>query len=162
MKLRKRQFTKVALGIVLVICSALLAVFVRNALEAAKPENALPQLTVYYNGTENNLRLPAAHIYRDAFSWRFLFWQRQGGGKDLEVWREIIPVDLLASTPLALGFDMQPQAVKVAIAYDEGAFQDIGGQLSVPNMAGTYVYRVDANFGKDRDVCYYVRIKVPW
>ncbi len=162
MSLRKQQISKVALGVVLIVVSILIAIVILNAISAQYPENALPQLSVYYSGTENNLQLPLSHVQRDTYSWQFLFWNRQGGGQDLEIWREIIPAELQGNTQLALGFDISPQEVHVTLSSNEGPFEEMSGNLLVPNVVGTYVYCIDANFGEGKDVRYYVRIKVPW
>lgn len=162
MKLRKQIATRIALGLALLLVAALVTIFINNALAQREPENSLPTMDVYYN-VEKGDRLPEDHIRRDRYTWQFLFWTREGGGLDLEVWRNIRPGLVQSGSPLELVFSVPPDSYDVSIMTGEGGnFIELGGTLTTPSEAGTYTYRVEAVWSENRRVEYYFRIEVPW
>jgi hypothetical protein len=162
MELRKQQAVKIVAGALLVLLAALVTVFIRDTLNLRSPENSLPGLQVYHRGLDEGEPLPAEHVRRDRYTWRFLFFTPvKGGGLDLEVWSEIKPAPVDPNTPLDLVFSFPPDSVDVSIAAGYSPFVGISGELKAPSNPGIYTYRVDAGWGANRAVQYYFKIRIP-
>ena len=172
MKLRRVQLMRLLLGIAMIALAAFFAAVIRNALAQQEPQNALPSLTVIYSTAEDRILLPADVVRRDKYQWRFMFWRREGGGKDLEIWREI-PAGAWVppNSSLELQFSYPPKSVQVYLKDGEGDFALCEGELKAPSTPSSdqreekegagYVLRVDANWGEGRNITYYVKIRVP-
>ena len=175
MKLRRQQITRALLGLVLVVAAAFCAAVIRNALAQRDPLNALPIMTVVYSTSEDSIPLPADIVRRDKYDWRFMFWNRSGGGKDLEIWQEIqVSSWVAANSSLAMRFSMEPKDVQVEVLVtgEDGQSSfieypadlvapDNPAQLIAPGNPGDYVLKVNANWGKGRDITYYAKVSVP-
>lgn len=164
MKLRRQQFLRVLLGLALMVAAGFMAAVIRNGLAQRNPQNALPSLQVIYSTSEDTIRLPVDVVRMDKYDWRFMFWQRSGGGKDLEAWREIeagawVP----PNSAIHLQFTYQPKSVRVFIKAEESDFVELSGPLLAPgpSVDTEYTLRVEANWGTGRDITYYVKIRVP-
>lgn len=161
MKLRRRVWIRVAVGLACLVLAAFAASFIQNALAQLRPENALPTMDVYYDVDKGD-RLPVDHVRRDRFTWQFMFWVRSGGGLDLELWREIVPGYVQAGSNLELRFSIPAREVRVSRKDGEGEFVELAGQLTAPAESGEYTYKVEASWGTFKTVTYYFRIQVPW
>lgn len=159
MKLRKRMLLKIVAGVLLVALSAFIAVAIRDALAYQAPENSLPGMDVVFGDSDD--KLPSVYIRRDKFIWRFLYGTREGGGLDLEIWREIESGWVPPESPLTLVFTYTPRQVRVSVAVPEREFYEVVGPLVAPSTPGQYIYKVEASWGQDKYVTYYFRIRVP-
>lgn len=166
MKLRSQQIIRVVAFVLLIVLAAFGSYIILNALSFVQsfesPVNALPSMDVYYRGIEDGARLPTEYIRMDKYDWRFLFWQREGGGKDLEAWREIpnggwIP----PNADIDLFFSAEPKSVRTYIMAGESEFIEMGDDIIGPDVPGTYVLRVEGNWGAGKNATYYVKIRVP-
>lgn len=164
MKLRRLQLQRALVCLAFVVLAAFFAAVIRNGLAQRNPQNALPSLSATYSTSEDTIRLPVDVVRMDKYDWRFMFWQKSGGGKDLEVWREIeagawVP----PNSAINLKFTFQPQYTRIFIKAEESEFVELSGALIAPGPAvdTEYTLRVEANWGKGRDITYYVKIRVP-
>ena len=163
MKLRKQQLQRIAFGVALWVVVLFVAMVIQNGLAQQNPENALPTMSVYYHGRDGGAGgLPAEHIRRDSYEWRFLFWNKAWSGVDLEVWSEISPAPVQPNSALELGFSFEPKNVRVSMKTGGSDFVELGGALTAPDKVGTYTYKVDATWGNGKNVTYYFRIRIPW
>lgn len=166
MKLRSKQIKRVLLLILLIVLAAAVSAVILNGLSYMQslnePLHALPSMDVYYKGIEDGARLPAEYIRMDKFDWRFMFWKRSGGGKDLEAWREIENGGWIPPyADIDLAFSFKPQSVRTYIMAGESEFVEMPMDLTGPSVPGTYTLRVEANWGEGRDITYYVKVRVP-
>lgn len=175
MKLRRQQIMRMLLGLVLVVAAAFCAAVIRNALAQRDPQNALPVMTIIYTTSEDSIPLPADIVRRDKYDWRFMFWTRSGGGKDLNVWQEIKVSSWVApNSSLEMRFSFEPKdvQVKVLVIGEDGqsTFMDYPAdlvspdnpaQIIAPGNPGDYVLQVNANWGNGRDITYYAKVSVP-
>lgn len=159
---RKQILLRVLAGIVLILLAGFITVFIRDVLAYNYPESTLPTMDVYYKGLENGERLPAMHIRRDRYTWRFLVGTQKWENADIEVWREIEPAWVAPNADLDIVFSFPEEEMTVSMASgDSGVFVEIGGQLKAPEAAGVYTYRVQGGWGNYQTVQFYFRIRVP-
>lgn len=172
MKLRKQQLLRVVAFAMLIVLAAFSAAVINSGLSyiqaASEPLNSLPSMDVYYMGLEAGVRLPAEFIRLDKYDWRFMFWTRSGGGKDLEIWREIKEDGWIPpNTPIDFSFSFKPKSVRTFILAGElvegvNEFEEIpSDNLIGPDVPGIYTIRVEANWGAGKDVAYYIKVQVP-
>lgn len=162
LKLPKQLLVRIATGAVLILLAAFVTIFVRDSLNMRNPENALPDIYVYYKGKEAGVIFPAEHVERYEYTWRFLFWQPvSGGALDLESWRGIKPGLVDPASDIDIEFSFPPKEMKVYMATSESPFVEMPRDLYAPDYPATYTYKVEATWGNDRVVKYYFRIRIP-
>lgn len=159
MKLQKHTVVKALIGLGLVVLAAMLSIAIRDALAFGNPESSLPAMDVVFGDSDD--KLPSIYIRRDKYIWNYLYGPREGGGEDLEVWREIESGWVPPNAPLSLEFTYKTKDVSVSVATPYSTFRPLQGSLFAPEEPGEYIYKVDAGFGKNKVVTYYFRIRVP-
>lgn len=161
MKLRKQVLLKILTGLVLLAVAVVVTVVIRDSLASRNPQNAIPDIDVYYKGIEDGARLPAMHIAVGNYTWRFLFKYVSGtiGGDD--AWQQLEPGWVGQRSPIDFVFSFPPESYTVSILREDGSFEQIEGELRAPSAKGSYVYRVDANWSGGRTVTYFFYISVP-
>ena len=167
MKLRSQQLLRVLAFVLLICLSAFIATVIFNGLTFLRsktdPLSSLPSMDVYYKGLAEGTRLPREYILLDQYDWRFLFWNRTGGGKDLEPWREIPSGGWIPpTTPIDFNFSIHPKSIRVYVKTGDQDFVEIPNQNIIgPSYSAIYTFRIDANWGQGRDVSYFVKMEVP-
>ncbi|MDL2293117.1 hypothetical protein LJC60_00635 [Ruminococcaceae bacterium OttesenSCG-928-D13] len=165
MKLRKQQVLKVVTGIVLVLMASFVTIFVRDSLNMRNPENALPNMTIYFDSNGKRVAMPYIHSSRRNYTWQFSLWEPVSKADfDLEPWRELYPGQVNPGSKLELEFSFKPKAVAIYAAAGESSYMEVGDStvLYAPTSKGNYAYKVVATWGANRTVTYYFRIDVPW
>lgn len=161
MKLEKRLLRKIALGLVLVFAAGLFSLVIKDSLAMQAPENALPEMLVYFNDVETGVRLHPKHILRESYSWRFLWKTVVGSDPNPDSLKNLEPAWVPAGAPLIVEFSFRNSEMQVSMAKDGGEFIDVGGKLSAPMTPGTYTYKVWAGWGLRGSVLYYFKVQVP-
>lgn len=161
MRIEKRLVQRVLIGLLLVAMAGGISLVIKDAIAARTPENAIPEMTVYYNDVETGVRLPAKHVYRDSYSWRFLWWKVEGANNSLMDIDDLEPAWVPGGAPLLLEFSFRNSEIQVSMAKEGEDFKELGGNLSAPRTPGIYTYRVWAGWGLRGSVLYYFKIQVP-
>lgn len=168
MNQRKRNVAKAVVAVALLLAAGFLTMVLRDLLSMRNPENVLPKMEVWHTARQQRERLGDHYTLRDAYTWQFLFGGPvAGGGLDLEAWREIQPADVEPNTRLELTFSFGPKWARVYMTEgNSGLFVEqspSGGTYTypAPSEQGVYTYRVEANFGTNKDVVYYFRVNIP-
>lgn len=157
MKLRKQWVVKLLAGLLLVVMAGAVANVIRDTLALRNPESALPVIDIEYNGKP----LPPQHYMMDAYSWRFLFTQRNWEEPDRAAVNKLEPAPVLPGAPLKIDFSFPCKVLKVSRSYgDRNEFEEISGDLQTPFTGGTYTYRIEAEWGNRGLVSYYIKVRV--
>ncbi len=157
MKLRKRWLAKLMAGIMLVVLAGGMAYIIRDMLAMQNPESALPVISVEYNGKP----LPPQHYMMDSYSWRFLLRTTEWAQPDRTAVNKLEPAPVLPGAPLEISFSFPCKSMVVSRSYgDRNEFEELSGALQTPFTGGTYLYRVEAQWGARGSVLYYIKVRV--
>lgn len=160
MKMPKIFFRKVIVGAVLIALSAAVTMALKEALDTQNPESALPILTVTCNGTPlntgtNNSALIGTEpqsLLRAGYEWSFFTTIERRTPPVTAEDLPLQPTTISAGVPISLTFTKEPSRVQVWRA--EGLhgqdFLELSSadpcNFSAPSTAGTYIYRVRAEW----------------
>lgn len=170
MKLPKLFLKKLLLGIILITAAALASLALKDIVDSQNPEASLPILeinNVYTSPLISGDGSSEKALVRANYSWRFITGIKEGlglGPSDLAM----LPVTVLPSTPLLFHFSRNPEQVTVSratgtypseadfIRYEGNA---LAGDIFTPAEAGSYVYRIEAQFDRG-SILYYLLLRV--
>lgn len=158
MKLRKQIFRKAVLGIVLFAAAIVATIVLKSVLMAGNPEYALPIVRVECNGEG----LPSENQMMESYSWRFLTITKSGQLHPPDAWQQIPAAWEPPNAPLSISFSFDSKDLKISRTDADGTtFTEVGGDLRTPFNPGTYTYRIDASWGKEKSLVYYFKVRVP-
>lgn len=168
MIINKNIIKKLFIGVVLFVLAGIATVAIRDVLARKNPEAALPEFKVFYSKypvqadtAQADIRytqLPVENTALGAFTWRFLFENVHGGQPD--TWKELKAGWVNPGTAMKMEFSRQPQTIKAFRAYGTGGFEPLDGSWQLPNMPGTYTYRVEASWGTRGNIVVYFKVQV--
>lgn len=157
MNIRKQLVLRVVAGAVLIILAAGVSYTVRQLLASRHPESALPTIHVVYNNTD----LPTEHYMMSSYSWRFLT-RTIDWATEPNAFQHMEAAPVLPSVPLDISFFYPCKTLKISrTGAGNKEFQEIAmDNLRTPSTAGEYVYKVEAGWGKDGSILYYIKVRV--
>lgn len=160
MKMPKIFVRKVIIGAVLIALSAVITMMIKEALDTQNPESSLPILTVTCNGTplttEANNGAPANNepvsLLRAGYEWSFFTTIERRTPPVTAEDLPLTPTTISAGVPISLTFSRDPAKVQVWRAEGQHGqdFLELSSgdpcNFSAPTVAGTYIYRVRAEW----------------
>lgn len=157
MTLRKRFIVKLLGAIAILLVAALFTTIIYGYLAQQNPTDAIPELTVVYDGTP----LSQDVIMISSYDWWFFYTTKSEVLQQPDSWMELSPIPVLGGRPLLLDFAKPPGDIKISRA-EEGSrsFVEISGSLSTPTTPGIYTYRVEAWWGYMGSAQFYFSIRV--
>lgn len=157
MKLRKQFITKILMGVALLLVAALLTMVIYGAMALQSPTNAIPEMTVVYDGTPLSPDISMISSY----DWWFFFTTKSEVLQQADSWMDLTPVPVLPGMPLSVEFSKDYNELKISRA-DEGSrtFIEVGGELRTPAQPGEYTYRVEAWWGYMGSAQFYFKLRV--
>lgn len=148
MKLKYRKIFTVLLAAVLIAAAGFAALYIKDKIDSRNPEYALPLVTVNAEGTD-------VPVTTAGFEWRFLFNGsiRREAPDIFET--SFPPAELLGGEELEIEYSVKPLSVKVqrTDSYSYSFFET--DSLTVPSGRGGYIYRLDIEYPRGSEICYF-------
>ncbi len=154
---------KIFVATILILLSAVLTIFIKEALDTRDPESALPIITI----TQDGIPLLEQNVYRAGYDWSFFTtverWQAPSlVPEDLP----IIPQEILPGAKFEISFSSTP--TEIAIWRATGRYStDFSvietqneGNFIAPLTTGEYLYRVEASWGTRGSIQYFFALSV--
>ena len=162
---RLQAIRKLAIGAVALALAICITIFIRENMDVKDPEQALPTITITLNDTAN---LAPEMIFRAGYEWNFLTTTAKNtppySSQDLQ--EHTPPVNVLARTYMEIDFSLEPKNLVISRS-EEGSSDsfldlvDVGdGPIIAPATPGTYMYRIQADFGWRGSIVYFFRVRV--
>lgn len=157
MNIRKQWVLRIIAGALLIILAGGVSYTVRQLLASRHPEAALPTIHVVYNNTD----LPHEHYMMSSYSWRFLT-QTLEWADEPDAYQRMAAAPVLPNIPLDVNFSTPCKTLKISrTGADNQDFQEIvADSLHTPAAPGEYTYRVEAGWGRNGAVLYYIKVRV--
>ncbi len=162
---KKQIIRKLALGTVLLAVAIVITVFIRENMNVQEPEMALPTFTVTMNGST---ALARGSVFRAGYEWNFFTTTAKHtppySPQDLT--QVTPPVQMMPRTYLDLDFSIKPKSLVISRADDKNFenfmdLVDVGmGPIITPAEAGSYRYRIQADFGWRGSIIYFFTVQI--
>lgn len=160
MKMPVRIAKKIILGIILISFAAGISVFLKESLDTLDPESSLPILTVTQNGQ------PVTDVYRAGYQWSFFATVERRTPQVSEADLPLVPVPVAPLADIRLDFSAKPSTLKVyrASHRPSAEYLEIASEnpaaFPAPGTAGTYIYKIFAEWGDRGHIQYYFSVYV--
>ena len=166
MKSPKIIIKKILIGSLLVFCSAILSLVIKDVIDSTNPQTSLPTLTVssaYISpiiSDEDASPLIKTSLVRANYSWRFITGKREGPSIDL-AGCALEPETFQENSPIIMEFSIEPESIKISRANGRYGpdFYEIKGDVISPNTKCEYCYKIEAQFARG-SILYYLSVKI--
>ena len=162
---KKQIIRKLLIGAAALAAAICITVIIRENMDVKDPDQALPSIVITANEATV---LPPESIFRAGYEWNFLTTTAKNtpplSSEDIQ--SRTPPIDVLARTYLSIDFSLEPKNLVISRSEeaDYDAFLDlVGGEegaVIAPSASGTYMYRIQADFGWRGSIVYYFRVRV--